>query len=151
VFKNELKGTVWFFGLAAVLCGVLYFFSDKTDAFSLVAALILSALVVSLMHGINMMLISYVPSRFASMNCVSTVSGITNAFTYVGNTVSDSVIGIVESNFGFSVNVLSWAGIALMGFIAAIISYRPWKKFVKKVEEDLSTSNQPENSVAENE
>jgi len=99
---------------------------------------------------INIEKVTYWPENFSLTNFDKLLVEF-KYFTYVGNTVSDSVIGIVESNFGFSVNVLSWAGIALMGFIAAIISYRPWKKFVKKVEEDLSTSNQPENSVAENE
>ena len=115
------------FALAAPLALVLYFFAD----YSAVLSLVLSALVVCLMHGVNLVLISYAPGRFARLGKVSTVSGITNAATYVGSGLSSYGMAAIAETLGWANTVLCWVFVAVSGAGAALLSVRPWKRFIR--------------------
>ena len=123
--RNEVNGAAIFFGISAVLAAALFLFADK----SAVAALILSALVVGAMHAINLYLISYVPSRFAAVGKASTVSGLTNAFTYIGSSVSSYLTAFLAEWIGWQYTVLCWCFVAGGGLVLCLCSVRRWKRF----------------------
>lgn len=125
--RNEVRVAAVCFALAAPLALVLYFFAD----YSAVLSLVLSALVVCLMHGVNLVLISYAPGRFARLGKVSTVSGITNAATYVGSGLSSYGMAAIAETLGWADTVLCWVFIAVSGAGAALLSVRPWKRFIR--------------------
>lgn len=125
--RNEVRVAAVCFALAAPLALVLYFFAD----YSAVLSLVLSALVVCLMHGINLVLISYAPGRFARLGKVSTVSGITNAATYVGSGLSSYGMAAIAETLGWANTVLCWVFVAVFGAGAALLSVRPWKRFIR--------------------
>ena len=127
-FRNEVKVASVCFAAAAGLSCLLYFFPDRSAAFTLV----LSALIVCLMHGINLMLITYAPGRFAASGKVSTVSGITNAATYVGSALSSYGIALIAEKAGWSNTILSWIFIALGGAAVCILCIRRWARFIRK-------------------
>ena len=52
-------------------------------------------------YGVNLMLISRLPKYFAGLGMVSTVSGLLNAFTYVGSAVSTYAFGAVAESSGW--------------------------------------------------
>ncbi len=75
------------FALYAVglVCAVALFASGGA---TLAVGLPLLAILSATMHGANLMLIGELPGRFARSGCVGTVSGLLNAFVYVGAALS---------------------------------------------------------------
>ena len=126
VIRNEVNGAAIFFGISAVLAAALFLCSDK----SAVAALMLSALVVGAMHAINLYLISYVPSRFAAVGKTSTVSGLTNAFTYIGSALSSYLTAFLAEWIGWQYTVLCWCFVSVGGLVLCLFSVHRWKRFI---------------------
>ena len=136
-FKNELKAATLFFVIATVLIGVLFILNKfSSDGLSIVK-IIVAALSVGLMHCINLALISYVPVHFGRYNVVAFLSGLTNAFTYVGSAVSTTVTALVADIFGWNAAVLVWLGISLCGVLVCALTIRRWGAFIKKEDENL--------------
>ena len=125
---NEVNRAAIFFAIAVVLSAALFLFADK----SAVTALILSALVVGAMYAINLYLISYVPSRFAAEGKVSTVSGLTNAFTYVGSSASSYLTAFLAEWIGWQYTILCWGVMAVAGLVLCLCSVRRWKRFIRR-------------------
>lgn len=125
--RNEVIGAAIFF-LTGAVCSVLLYFTFGVGAAFMV---VFGSLLVGLMHGINLLLISYIPGRFASRGIVSTVSGITNAATYIGSTLSSYLFAVLAQNIGWSYTILFWAGVCLLGALACFFALRRWNRFVK--------------------
>lgn len=126
VFRSEVRESLVFFGGAALLCVLLTFFFQT----SAVVCLLLAALITGSMHGINLMFISFLPRRFKESGKVATVSGICNAFSYLGSTVSSYGIALVAQGLGWRYTVLSWGGVALAGALLCLLAYRRFHRFV---------------------
>ncbi len=136
-FKNELKAATLFFIIATVLIGVLFALNKISPNGLSIAKIIVAALAVGLMHCINLALISYVPVHFGRYNAVAFLSGLTNAFTYVGSAVSTTVTALVADNFGWNAAVLVWLGISLCGVLVCALTIKRWGAFIKKEDENL--------------
>ena len=79
-FKNEVSCAAAIFGGSALVCSALFLVNAFLPEAALVPCLILMALTVAAMHGVNLMLIAIVPRRFVPFGKVSTYSGILNGF-----------------------------------------------------------------------
>lgn len=124
--KDELKTAIYIFGFGAVSAVILI----PVSHFSSIASVICMALIVGSMHGVNLMLISRVPPYFAKYGKVSTVSGIVNSFTYIGAAASTYGIALISENFGWTVTLITWAVIAVLGTLFCCLAHRKWKKFI---------------------
>lgn len=136
-FKNELKAATLFFSIATVLIGVLFVVNKISPNELSILKIIIAALAVGLMHCINLALISYVPARFAKYNAVAFMSGLTNAFTYVGSAGSTLLTALIADNFGWNAAVLVWVGISLCGVLVCALTIKRWGAFIKKEDENL--------------
>lgn len=125
VFRNEVTESVFFFGGSLFCCGILALFGSL----SLVVSLVFSALVTGCMHGVNLMLISYVPRRFRRYGRAATASGITNAFTYLGSASSSYGFAVVAGRFGWEALLWSWVGASLLGLLLLLVISRKWTSF----------------------
>ena len=123
---------VIFFASAIAAIG-LYFVNRFLS--SAVPATLLMALIVAGTHGINLMLISLVPKRFANSGKVSTFSGIFNAFTYIGAAISTYGFAAIAEGFGWSVTIIIWAVIALIGVAVTLIATPLWRRFRREYAE----------------
>lgn len=112
------------FGMGTVFALGLYLTSGR----SAVASIILTALLVGSMHGVNLMLICMVPLFFKKYGNVSTVSGIINACNYVGSAISTYGIAVLSQRSGWSVTVLIWVMFAIVGTIICLVCARPWRR-----------------------
>ncbi|MFR1565584.1 MAG: MFS transporter [Christensenellales bacterium] len=126
--KNEVRISLMCFAAAAALSVLLFVFYSG----SVVLSVSCSALIVALSHGINLMLISYIPTHFAKLGIASTVSGITNACTYLGSGLSSYLFALVAQLIGWRYVILFWALISVFGAVVCAAAYRPWKKFTLK-------------------
>lgn len=131
IFHNELVASTVFFLIATLPLGTLFVINGVFSA-PPVISVILAALVVGLMHCVNLTLITYVPARFTKYGAVGFLSGLTNAFTYVGSAVSTSVTAIFSETFGWDSVLVLWIGIALAGTLLCLFTIKRWHRFTEK-------------------
>ncbi len=127
VFKNEIAESMFLFGITVVLSLLVSVFYTRSPAVTLV----LSALIIGCAHGVNTMLISFLPRRFERIGKAATVGGICNAFVYVGSAASSYGIALIATNVGWFATLISWGVIAFAGVLVCVICLGKWKKFIK--------------------
>lgn len=130
VFKNEVFCAAVIFGGSMAFAIVLFVL--QTFIQSPVISLLLVALIIACMHGINLMLISVVPKRFAKSGKVATFSGLFNSCTYIGAAIALPVFARIAEVFGWGITILSWGGVALLGLTVCLGAFPLWKKFRKE-------------------
>lgn len=120
--KDELKTSalIW---IVALICSFILIFVFATEV---VASALMMLIISACMHGINLMLISIFPARYKNTGRVSTISGIINAFVYVGSAISTYGIAALSDTFGWKTTIITWCIVALCGTIASIICVKKW-------------------------
>ena len=134
VLENEVSGSAVLFIVSLVLAVPLAFFVGMDGTFFNIAALLLTAFICAAMHGINFLLISCLPGRFAKIGRSATVSGVCNSCVYIGAAISTYGIALVSEHMGWSVTVATWCVILLIGILFAYLSYRRYTDMIKKEE-----------------
>lgn len=129
-FNNEARGAAIFFVFAVALSIPLSFLIALEGAAVRVISLLLAALVCAAMHGVNFMLISCLPGRFAGTGCISTVSGLSNAFIYVGAAASMYGMALLAERLGWQTTVLSWIAVGAAGFALMLLGHRRYTRFI---------------------
>ena len=127
-FKNEVSCAAAIFAGSAIVCAILFVVNTFAPQAALVPSLILMALTVAAMHGINLMLISIVPRRFAVFGRVSTYSGILNASTYVGAAISTYGFAALAEAFDWNFTILTWVIISFVGAVVCFFGARIWQR-----------------------
>lgn len=141
VFQNEVFCAAMIF-LGSAVCAALLLAVNVFFPSAIAVTMVLMALVVGAMHGINLMLISIVPKRFAKTGKVSTYSGLLNACTYIGAAISTYGFVSIAESFGWSFTILTWVIIAAVGLLLCFLAAPLWKRFKQdaQVEEPLQES-----------
>ena len=109
-------------------CTVLSIAWALTFAVSPVLSIVQAALIIGLIHGINLMLISILPKRFAATGKVSFISGLLNFFTYVGSALSTYGMARLSELFGWQMTIITWGLIAAAGFVMCVVCMKKFKK-----------------------
>lgn len=109
--RKPFKCTIILFGIAAVCCAVL----TTLSGVSVFLTILLTGLIVACMHGINLILVCYLPAIYAEPDSVSSLSGTLNFMTYVGSALSTYGFALLSEQFGWSGTILSWLGISALG------------------------------------
>ena len=128
LLRNEVTCAAAIFILATVAALVLYPISASLSA--PLPSMLLMAVIVAAMHGINLMLITVVPKRFAKSGKVATYSGILNACTYVGAAISSYGFAALAESFGWSFTILTWVIIAALGAVVCFLTVPIWRRFL---------------------
>ena len=121
--KNELSDSAILFLLASAAAILLWFLYRSGPAVS--AALM--TVITGCMYGINLLLISYVPIRFAKKGKVSTICGLLNAATYLGSALSAWLFGMLSEHFGWGTVIAAWAAAACAGTVLCLIFRVKWR------------------------
>ena len=127
-FKNEVTCASAIFAGSAIICALLFAINKFFPNAALIPSLVLMALTVAAMHGINLMLISIVPRRFAVFGKVSTYSGILNASTYVGAALSTYGFAALAETFDWNFTILTWVAISFVGAVVCFFGARIWQR-----------------------
>lgn len=106
----------------------LYFFYETAPALSVALLVVLNACT----HGVNLMLISYLPAKLADREHLSTMAGLTNSFAYIGSAVSTYLIPLAAEGYGWSATLLIWAAAAFLGTLLCIIGIPLYRHKMKK-------------------
>lgn len=126
MFNNEVLGTVILFGIALVSSLLLVIAIGMDGNVFAIISLFLSAFICASMHGVNFLLISCLPGRFAGIGRAATVSGICNSCVYVGAALSTYGIALISGWMGWRATILGWCVILLMGIIFGSLSYNKY-------------------------
>lgn len=126
--KNEVLAASLLFGIGTFAGFFMLAVYDNRP----VACVVMMMLIVGCMFGVNLMLISRIPGRFAGRGNVSTVSGILNAATYAGSALSTYIFGVVAESEGWMTVVVLWAAAALGGTLLLLSGIRKWACFSSK-------------------
>ena len=124
---NEVLCAAIFFGIGFV-CSVL-----MLPLFSrcVVLTVILMSLITACMRGVNQMLITRAPIHFARYGKISTMSGLLNAFTYIGSAASTYGFAWLSDRFGWYFTIGSWVVTAGAGMMLCLCLTKKWKKFTE--------------------
>ncbi len=128
-FTNEVTCAATIFAASALSSLVLYLVNVFFAQSALIPSLLLMALTVACMHGVNLMLIAIVPKAFVKCGKVSTYSGILNACTYVGAALSTYGFAALAEQFNWNFTILTWVIIAASGFGLCLVAAPIWKRF----------------------
>lgn len=126
--QDELITSVCLFIVSLVSCFILFFVHDSY----VLGCLILMMLITGCMYGINLMLISHLPKYFTKFRMVSTISGLLNAFTYVGSSLSTYCFGAVAEKNSWLRVIGIWFVFSACGAIILFRSIKKWKAFSKE-------------------
>ncbi len=126
--KNEVFTAALLFGAGMAAGIVMLPFYDGFPA----VCILMMTLITGCMHGVNLMLISRVPGHFTGFGKVSAVSGILNAATYIGSSLSTYGFGAVADRAGWRTVVLLWAAVALLGLALMLLARKKWGRFCGK-------------------
>ncbi len=130
LFNNEARGAAILFAAAVALCIPMAIFINLDFAVFRIICLVLACLVCACMHAVNFLFISCVPGRFAPYGRAATASGFSNACTYVGAAISMYGIGALADSLGWSLTVVSWILIAMLGVIFSLSAYKKYTEFI---------------------
>lgn len=130
LFKNEVTCSAVIFALAAVCAVALYVLNMFFD--SVLLSLLLMAVIVGCMHGINLMLITVVPKRMIRSGKVSTWSGILNSCTYIGASLSMYGFAAMANSKGWNFTILMWGVVAFLGTAVCTLGAFGWKRFKRE-------------------
>ena len=109
--RNPLICAAFFFAVSAASCAILM----AAGSLSPIIAIISMGMICGSIHGVNFALISILPGRFAECGCASTASGVLNACTYVGSTLSSFGIAAVSEKAGWGAAEILWLVCAILG------------------------------------
>lgn len=91
------------------------------------------------MHGVNLMLISLVPAAFRRFKRTSLVSGILNACTYIGSSVSAYGLAEFSAHRGWTAVQTLWLVIGFLGAAFCFACVTAWRRFRREDETSKSS------------
>ena len=102
--KKPFRCVFSIFALSALAAVVLVIIGGR----SVILTALMSALIVACMHGVNLVLISFIPGIYGNNENVSELSGTLNFMTYVGSAASAYGFALLSDKFGWSGTITSW-------------------------------------------
>ncbi len=103
---------------------------------SFVAGLVCLCAISLLMESFNHIYSTMMPAKFAHYGKAATVSGIMNSLIYIGSAISTYLFGAVAEWVGWNMTIFIWFCLALAGAAILALAIKPWKRFIKQMEED---------------
>ena len=138
LIRHETVCAAAFFTLAALASAVL--FLTVRFGGSIIVSALMMALVIGCMHGVNLLLISFVPRHFTYFGIVSGLSGLVNSCTYIGSSISTYGFAALADSKGWDITILGWMIISLCGVGVCMIASRSWNRFRRSTAEAMRQS-----------
>lgn len=129
IFHNELTCSLSAFAIASVAAILLFVFT-QTGGFAILSMLMM-AVIIACMTGVNLMLLAIVPKRFVKSGKVATFTGILDAAAYLGSGLATYGFAALFEGFGWSTTIFVWFLVAAAGVIFCLLAAPLWKKFCR--------------------
>ncbi len=115
--KKPFKCAGLMFAVVVISNAILAVFNDK----SIILTIVLCALCVGCMHGINLILVCMLPAIYADEDNMSTLSGTLNFTTYVGSAASTYGFALLSDAYGWGGTIFSWLAISILGTAMCVL------------------------------
>lgn len=130
ILGDEILAALVLFGVGLAGAATLFATNGGTLALGLPVLAVLSAS----MHGANMLLIAELPGRFAASGRVGTLSGILNAFTYVGAALSIYGFAALHERFaGWRPVFGLWIGVLSLSIVLLLLTLHRWRSYSRRI------------------
>ena len=140
LIRHETICAAAFFSLSALASTVL--FLTVRFGGSIIVSALMMALVIGCMHGVNLLLISFVPRHFTYFGIVAGLSGLVNSCTYIGSSISTYGFAALADAKGWDITILGWMIISLCGVGVCLIAGRSWNRFRRSTVDAAEKSEQ---------
>ncbi len=127
VFKSELSCATFAFVLATLAAAVLFVLTKTGGA--AVFSMIMMAIIIGSMSGVNLMLIATVPKRYLKSGRVASFTGMLDAAAYLGAAIATYGFAALFEGFGWSVTIFVWVLVAGAGILFCSVAIPIWRKF----------------------
>ena len=125
---DEIKGAAFLFAVAFACAAVLF----ATNGATIAVGLPLLALISASMCGANLLMIGELPGRFVRHGRIGTISGLLNAFTYVGAAISIYGFAALHERFnGWRPVFGIWIAVLAAAIVLCFLALRKWLRFQK--------------------
>lgn len=114
---DVFKCITMFFGVSTILLLTLNIFGSA----SAFVSILLIAMCIGAVHGINTMHTCYLPTLFHSQGNISLLAGLLNSATYVGSAFSTYVFAVISEQKGWDATLFSWFLTAAAGFLLTLL------------------------------
>ncbi|MDR2178489.1 MAG: hypothetical protein LBP20_10695, partial [Treponema sp.] len=128
VVKDETRASLYLF-LASALCALILCFLGGTH---ISLPLLAFALITACMMGVNLMLVSFVPTHFSRMGMTSFLSGLTNSMVYLGSGLSSFGFGLAIESAGWNIFPILLVALAFSGALFCFLAAPGWFSFVQR-------------------
>lgn len=95
--------------------------------------LLLMATISCGIRGCSLPVTTYVPQAFEPYGRVATVSGIIDGIVYMGSAAASYILAFVADQFGWGVNLGTWALVAFLCLLCSVKAAIPWKRFSNRM------------------
>lgn len=117
---KEKKPLVFLLMMTMFCCLVLYAMIGQFIALDIILLGSISAL----LYGVNMLLLTMIPLRYAKYQKASGVTGFLDFSVYLGAGLSGFLTGWLIDGVGWSMITLLWAGISMIGILGVLSAYK---------------------------
>lgn len=136
LYKKKLKNPMLcagvIFGVGFVAAAVLTVLT-WTGVTNVIVSVLLTALLTGCMHGVNLILISFLPAYFRKKKNSSAMAGMLNCSVYVGSAVSAFLFPLLATDGDWGVTIISWSIISGLGTLICFLTVRLWENYRKKL------------------
>jgi OPA family glycerol-3-phosphate transporter-like MFS transporter len=126
--KDEIRSSLYLYGISALFALGLRCFG----AFHAVLSLVFFALITAAMMGVNLMLVSFVPTHFSRLRIVGFISGLTNATVYLGSSVAVFGMGLIADKFGWDSLLMILLALTLLSALLCFLALPRWQSFTRR-------------------
>jgi OPA family glycerol-3-phosphate transporter-like MFS transporter len=141
-FHNEIRTTGACFGIATLSILCAYLSLSYCGRFGgLTQGLLISfflACLTSAIWGVNCMILTFIPYRFARLRLTSTFTGMLNCLIFLIAALGNSVYGEFRLKFGWTPTFLFWVALAVLATVLCVLLA---PLFEKKCENFLKSTN----------
>ena len=114
---NSESGAAAIFFTVALVCFILL---RALGDHSLWMTLLLFGIITAAMHGVNTLYVSLFPLRYGHLGITSSLTGLLNACTYLGTSISNYGIGAVAQFSTWNTVAILWSVFALLGVVLTL-------------------------------
>ena len=118
------------FGIGTVVCGLLILFYSASPVVGIVCFAVLSGLC----HAINLLLTSSTAVYYRRTGHVSAISGMINACTYIGSSVSSYGIADFSTKQSWSIVFFLFLAVMALGTLITAFAVRKWNCFAAQMQ-----------------
>lgn len=115
--KSEAKTSAVFFFAAFVFLLFLELYARNNIVLSLICMVVIT----NCMFGVNVMLITIVPLKFARHGNVGTVAGLLNAAAYVGCGITNQIAGEILNASGWKMLIAFWIALSVIAVLFCLL------------------------------